>query len=79
MSYLAQGPELYQYNSQIRPTPSIQQRVLYNPVNNSVTYVPNTNVESNVAYPPPPAFNKFGESQIERVYEPLVAPNQQPP
>ncbi len=44
-----------------------------------MTYVPNQNAEINSAYPPPPAINKFGESQIERVYEPLVAPNQQPP
>ena len=36
-------------------------------------------MESNVVYPTPPAFNRFGESQIERVYEPLVAPNQQIP
>lgn len=72
MSYLSQSPEVYQYDSQIRPGSIIEPKVPY-PTNNSVTFNRNR-VETNVTYPQPP-LNRFGESQVERIYKPIVAPN----
>ena len=75
MSNLSQGPEVYQYIPPGRQATSIEQRVPFN----SPQVIFNSPPTHNNASYPPPALNKFGESQIERVYEPIVPPNQQPP